>query len=834
MLKNLSLHLVLFATTVAMLCFTSLQISAQSAGFNSSYAVFSINAGGDAYYCMFSNTSCGVNPNLDAANLGTFATDANTLVLKGAEHNVYKCGGADITATTLNYRIYKTGSTPGSFIATGIGFLSGTNNGCGGQDQQWKDLTKNINVLAGVTPGNYTIEIYSEAATTVGTQFLSNSSANYKATFTVTCPSATTLYVDQSVAVSGNGVSWATAFKSLDEALFTAWNCPAVNTINVAQGTYIPTLKPYTTLGANIVTAEPRDVTFHLRNGVAMYGGFPTGGGVRNITANPTILSGDFNGDDVITGTGSTLSITGNSENAFHVVISISDNSTTRLDGFTITGGNANLFGSISVESSALFQNPGGGMYNLSSNPTIENCIFRGNNGSGNGSGLYNRNASSPIITGCTFSQNINTNSGGAGMANVVDCSPVITNCTFSGNKATNSGGMFNSNNSSPSVNNCTFTGNYADTGAGIRTTVSGSPNITNCIFSNNTAITGAGMVNSSLVTPIINNCIFSGNSANSGGGIYNSSGASPSITNSTFIGNTGIAGGGMHNQNATTAPVITNCTFSGMIVSNSGGAIYNTNGAVPVLTNCTIYGNHATFNGGGMTNDDSAAPVITNCILWNNSSSGTAGIHNVSSTPVVTYSIIQGTVPHPGVGNLLIDPLFSNPSDPDGADNIHRTADDGLRLQTGSPAINSSDPATVAPTTDITGALRTGVFDMGAYEGGVFVCPSAPTLFVDASISTSGIGTSWATAFKTLDEALAVAHCCSGVDTIKVAAGTYKPTKKPYNNDCTEMTTADAREVTFHLPDGIVIWGATLPEAVCATYPPTPPHLAAILMAMM
>lgn len=76
-------------------------IIAQSAGFNSSFAVFSIN-GSDGSYCMFSNTSCGLNGSLNGANLGTFIKGTNTLVLKGAEHNVYKCGGADITGTYMS------------------------------------------------------------------------------------------------------------------------------------------------------------------------------------------------------------------------------------------------------------------------------------------------------------------------------------------------------------------------------------------------------------------------------------------------------------------------------------------------------------------------------------------------------------------------------------------------------------------------------------------------------------------------------------------------------------------------------------------------------------
>jgi len=68
------------------------------------------------------------------------------------------------------------------------------------------------------------------------------------------------------------------------------------------------------------------------------------------------------------------------------------------------------------------------------------------------------------------------------------------------------------------------------------------------------------------------------------------------------------------------------------------------------------------------------------------------------------------------GTGNINADPLFVNAADPDGADNIHRTADDGLRLQACSPAINAGTNSG-APATDILGNARVGTTDMGAYE---------------------------------------------------------------------------------------------------------------------
>jgi hypothetical protein len=327
--------------------------------------------------------------------------------------------------------------------------------------------------------------------------------------------------------------SWATAFKTLDEALFIAHNCSGVNTINVAAGTYRPTKKPYAS-GVEITTSDARDVTFHLANGVAMYGGFPNGGGTRNIAANPTILSGDFNDDDVVTGSGSTLSITNNGENAFYVVLSVSDAATTILDGFTVRGGNANVSSSITVESQTIFRNSGGGMINDSSSPSITNTTFTGNSASNRGGGMINYFLLPPSITNTTFTGNSATNEGG-GMFNVFSSSPSITNTTFAGNSASNSGGgMFNFA-CSPTITNTTFTGNSASFGGGMKNNPSSSPSITNTTFTGNSASNrGGGMDNESSSNPTITNTIFTGNSAFNGGGMHNVS-SSPSIINNLY-----------------------------------------------------------------------------------------------------------------------------------------------------------------------------------------------------------------------------------------------------------------------------------------------------------
>ena len=154
----------------------------QSAGFNSTFIILQLNGGSVNYYDLNATTS---NPDFQSAYLGNYGPN-NSLILKGAEHNVWKCYGCDLTSTRLNYRIYLTASPSGSYSNINIPYSSGFNNGCSGQDQKWKSDGNSINLLSGLTiQGNYTIEVYSDASITCsgGTAFASNNGSNYKATF---------------------------------------------------------------------------------------------------------------------------------------------------------------------------------------------------------------------------------------------------------------------------------------------------------------------------------------------------------------------------------------------------------------------------------------------------------------------------------------------------------------------------------------------------------------------------------------------------------------------------------------------------------------------------
>jgi len=167
------------------------------------------------------------------------------------------------------------------------------------------------------------------------------------------------------------GQSWTDAYTDLQAALAAAeWG----DEIWVAQGTYKPT------------SGTLRTVSFVLQAGVGLYGGFAgaeTGRDQRDWESNPTILSGDI---------GKTSDITDNSN---HVVVGAD---LAVLDGFTITGGNA--------DGSESFRQ-GGGMYNLDCSPTVTNCAFSANTAGRNtlssyyyrGGGMYNENSSPTVIT---------------------------------------------------------------------------------------------------------------------------------------------------------------------------------------------------------------------------------------------------------------------------------------------------------------------------------------------------------------------------------------------------------------------------------------------------
>ena len=344
---------------------------------------------------------------------------------------------------------------------------------------------------------------------------------------------------------------------------------------------------------------------------------------------------------------------------AYHVVQCV--NGGEILEGFTITGGNAN--GLVYPDDC------GGGMYNNHSSPTVTNCIFTGNAAVYGGGGMYNEDCN-PTVTNCVFIGNTTTGAGG-GMGNEYDSNPSVTDCNFINNTANWGSGMYNYE-GDPSVNNCTFSDNTANDGGGMHNYYS-RPTVTKCMFSSNEAENGGGILNE-VSNPIVTNCTFSGNEANNGGGMLNQSNSDPTVTNCTFSGNEASNGGGMLNQSRS-SPIVIHCIFNGNTAGNAGGGMYN-HDSRPTLRNCTLTANTALI-GAGMFNLRCWS-ILTNCILWGDTPDE---IFDIEISSKLDYCDIEGGWSGYGDNNIDADPCFVNASSGD------------LRLSTpASPCVDSGD----------------------------------------------------------------------------------------------------------------------------------------------
>jgi hypothetical protein len=528
---------------------------------------------------------------------------------------------------------------------------------------------------------------------------------------------------------TGNGTSWDDPNGVLQWAIENAnYN----DQVWVAEGTYYP--------DSNGLT-DPREASFAMKNGVAIYGGFngtETALAQRDVQNNKTIFSGDLlRNDNPATPVENLLNDPNRADNCYHVIYnpdSLALDPNTMLNGLTITAGNADA-----ASGGGMYN--GGMMYNFSSKLTVIGCTFSGNSAKFSGGGMSN-DSSNPTVTDCTFTGN-SANRGG-GMY-CYDSRTTITNCTFNDNLAVaggmggKGGGIF-ADLSSPKVTNCTFTANSAEFGAGIYNS-SISTKVVGCTFTGNSTTLKGGGIYTIIDTTVIN-CAFNGNSAGNGGGMYCYNNNS-TISNCTFANNSAVeGGGGMYNWN--TNPTVTNCTFIGNSANDGGGMYNNDNnmtGRSPTVSNCIFTGNSATLSGGGMYNRDYRAgatvtgctftdnsatllwgggmynissgnyPTMSNCILWDNTaSSGGNEIYNFSSIPVINYCDIAGSggsgagwnfaLGSDGGGNIDADPMLV---DADGIDNSPGTEDDNLRLRSGSPCIDAGDSNSVpADTPDL------------------------------------------------------------------------------------------------------------------------------------
>lgn len=516
----------------------------------------------------------------------------------------------------------------------------------------------------------------------------------------VTDETNTIWYVDHENTGTEDGLSWATAFKTIQPAIDAA-STAGGGEVWVAEGTY----------------SEARahvDGSLEMKEGVYLYGGFvgiAVSGGLetdrsqRDWNTHVTTIDG---------------SVARGGAAAYHVVVG-ADNAI--LDGFTVTGGNASGGDTATGR--------GGGLYNSAVSPTIVNCTFENNTASHAGGGLQNA-ASSAVVENCIFANN--TGKYGGGVEIEGGQLPTFRACLFNGNTGTQVSGGMHIAGTKVVLTECVFTSNSAPSGGGVYcyTDVGSSTDetevaLTDCTFQENTAPSGEGGGlhignRNGSVTANLTNCVFAANSAVSGGGMY-SVGATTYSTDTwvtlkecTFLGNTTSSGNGgavfSHTLCQTRAE---NCIFANNQANGNGGGSAE-DGAAGTFINCTFFHNTATGLGGGIY--ALASPTsVTNCVLWNDTP------QEISGGATVRYSDVEfGYI---GEGNLDTAPQFVNAN----AEDFH--------LVDTSPCINAgiNDGA---PLIDIEGNPRPvdGKTDMGANEnqgpagdsGGYYCCPTEGT----------------------------------------------------------------------------------------------------------
>ncbi len=594
---------------------------------------------------------------------------------------------------------------------------------------------------------------------------------------------AAIIYVNPSAAGSNNGTSWANAFTSLNSALASAVNG---DQIWVVQGVY----KPVTQVDVNVSGGvEVREATFQIPDGVALYGGFNGTEATleeRDWQSNLTILSGDIDNNDVNLDGNHIAETTGDliGNNAYHVIYTANVSLSTLLDGFIVTAGRAEFAGDVNDENQ-----DGGAWYNRlsgvvnASSPSMKNTTFQGNYASSEGGAIYNTN-------GLT---------GGTVLSLIENCKFISNESNFAGGAI--SLGSFQSGNYQVHIINSEFTSNEAYRRGGALYLIGDHITIDSTKFFNNSVTVimpgetrpgSGGAVAMTTSNATFNHCIFDSNSATGnatgafegggGGAVYMSTnetqnttlGASePKFINCGFYdnvasGNTAAWGGAaVHLSDAgQLKPKYVNCVFSGNEAQHDGGAIANFTRVIglndeafvpeltPTFTNCTFTANQAGSRGGAIYNDgylhmgvEVLNSRIENSILWNDDAAVQGPeVHNTGIN-VVAYSLIEGsggsgggwinTIGTDGGNNIDEDPDFVNESDPDGADNIPATGDDGLRLSTTSPAVNEGNNLAVGLagiTIDFALADRIlgAHVDMGAYERGGIILPDFDIFWLD------------------------------------------------------------------------------------------------------
>jgi hypothetical protein len=310
------------------------------------------------------------------------------------------------------------------------------------------------------------------------------------------------IYVNSNATGSNNGTSWADAYTNLQTAIDAA--VASINEIWVAAGTYKP-------------NGTARTSSFLMKSNIKIYGGF-NGSEItreqRNQTINTTILSGDVSGNDNAT---ILATETTRQDNTYHVISLRGNVRDVYIDGFTISGGNANG-GTLTTGGGAsqYYHTRGGAIYlnpytaNDNTSIKLQNCILEKNSGSDTGvfAGYFANSVSNLSYNGIFENCIIRNNYSGTNAQFLVSGA---SGFGWYGN-VTITNSLFHNNVSTSGASCLYLSASFANSGTalGINT------NIINCTFSNNTGVNGNVLRTDNGSNSYVRNSIIYGNGSTS------------------------------------------------------------------------------------------------------------------------------------------------------------------------------------------------------------------------------------------------------------------------------------------------------------------------------
>lgn len=314
-------------------------------------------------------------------------------------------------------------------------------------------------------------------------------------------------YVDASAAPGGDGGSWGSAFQDLHMALDAAAIVGDAE-IWVAWGEYAPAPPG----------GDPDD-SYHLVDGVTILGGFAgfeRSADERDPAANPTVITGDLNGDDLPGG------------------VNIDDNAYRCFFGQSVSG---------AIIDGLDFVGYGSGVHIIDSEVLVRDCVFVGKRYKLSPYGLAPAIDSEDgllSIHGCRFEDNVGEPSGGV---TVTGGSLDLRGSVFVDNEALGPGAMFTFDADEIVVRDCDFIGNHTSTLGGALLLAFAyddldSAYLARCRFINNTSSFHAGAVMTQTASSTFVDCIFSRNEAAETGGAVDISTGEHDFIGCTFAGN--------------------------------------------------------------------------------------------------------------------------------------------------------------------------------------------------------------------------------------------------------------------------------------------------------